>query len=279
MLSGEAGQGAVRERYLAVLPAGYDAKPDRRYPVLYLLHGAESTADEWLVCTRLMELSEPSGLIVVLPAGKPSGWWIDWSDDAHLGEQALIGTLLPYIDSTFRTMPGGAHRAVAGLSMGGYGALVQTARHPELFAAAASFSGTLRVSDPSPPWSAVGFAATTALSPGAFADPVTGRTWRREHDPASLVERLRGRTLFLSAGTGLPCGLDEASRFAEPDPSQPAVEFVTRADAEHMHRVMAEAGIDHTYRGYDCGAHTFFTFQRGLADAWPLLMTAIGATP
>jgi S-formylglutathione hydrolase FrmB len=267
------------EHYFAVLPTGYADEPDRRYPVLYLLHGAESTADEWLVCTRLLELSEASGVIIIIPQGSPTGWWIDWYSGAELREQALIQALIPHIDATFRSLPQREHRAIGGLSMGGYGALVQAARHSELFTAAASLSGVLRISDPTLPWGALAYTATTAVTPGAFADPLTGRGWRRDHDPASLAERLRNLTLFLSSGSGVPCSPEEALRFAEPDPTQPVLEFVVRTEAEHVHSELVARGIEHTYKPYPCGAHTFFTFEHGLVDAWPQLMQSIGAAP
>jgi diacylglycerol O-acyltransferase / trehalose O-mycolyltransferase len=277
VVEGAAGQGKLSERYFVVLPTGYDHEPTRRYPVLYLLHGAESTADEWLVCTRLLELSEASRVLIILPQGSPTGWWIDWHNGAELREQAIIRTLIPHIDATFRSLDQREHRAIGGLSMGGYGALVQAARHSELFTAAASLSGVLRISDPTLPWGAVAYATATAITPGAFADPLTGRGWRRDHDPASLAERLRHLTLFLSAGSGVPCGAEEALRFAEPDPTQPVLESVVRTEGDHVHNELVTRGIAHTYERYPCGAHTFFTFQRGLVDAWPHLMRAIGA--
>ncbi len=277
VVSGVAGQGPLRERYFAVLPTGYEVEPDRRYPVLYLLHGADSTADEWLVCTRLIELSESTDVIVVAPQGSRTGWWIDWHNGAQRREQALIRSLLPHIDGTFRTIPDRMHRAIAGLSMGGYGAFVQAARHPELFTAAASFSGVLGMSDPTLPGAILGYTTTTALTPGAFADPVTGAQWRRDHDPVSLAENLRGLTLFLASGNGVPCGIDEALRLTEPDPSQPTIEAIVRSDADQMHHALIDSGIEHTYRRYRCGAHTFVTFQRALVEAWSQLMSAIGA--
>ncbi len=275
VVSGETGDGLLHERYFAVLPESHGTDPARRYPVLFLLHGLESSADEWLVCIRLLELSAANNLIVVLVQGSPSGFWIDWHNGERLREQALLG-LLAHIDATFPTLANRAHRAIAGLSMGGYGALVQAARHPELYAAAASFSGILRASDPNQPWASVAYAAFSTFAFGAFADPLTGAEWRRAHDPASLAPQLAGMSLFLSAGNGLPCDADEVSRLAEPDPSS-LTEPLPRMDTEYLHGVLVGEGIEHTYRDYSCGAHTFRTFQRGLEDAWPQLMAAIGA--
>lgn len=277
VVSGASGSGMLAEQYLAVLPEGYTADLSRRYPVVYLLHGLLSSADEYLVCMNLLETSASSKVIVVIPQGTGDGYWIDWHNGKQLRERALIETLLPHIDATFRTIPDRDHRAVAGLSMGGYGAMVQAARHPDLFAAAASFSGVVAISEPEHPLATPAWIGSTLTSPGAFADPITGKAWRRQHDPASLADSLRGLTLFLSSGNGVPCTVDEAARFVEPDPTQPTIEPAARLNQQTLHRALERSGVPHIYRAYSCGAHTYMTFQRELEDAWPHLLAAIGA--
>jgi pimeloyl-ACP methyl ester carboxylesterase len=88
-------------------------------------------------------------MIVVMPDGGAMGWYTDW----YAGDRPVqprwetyhVGELVPWIDATYRTIAARRGRAIAGLSMGGFGALSYAARHPGTFAAAASFSGALEV--------------------------------------------------------------------------------------------------------------------------------------
>lgn len=277
VVEGTSGAGPTADRYLAVLPQSYRSNPGRRYPVVYLLHGIDSIGDEYLTCIRLIELMADDEVIVVLPQGTPFGFWIDWHSGEQLRESALI-EMVDAVDRRFRTVAHASARAIGGLSMGGYGAMVQAARHPDLYAAAASFSGALDSGSSNPGKGEFVYATETALAPGAFADPVTrdGREWRAAHDPASLAERLRGKWIFLSSGNGVPCDEDEMKRFGELDPSSPVFEPLFRTDHDRLATALAAAGIAHTSRRYECGAHTFRTFQRALEEAWPGLVAAIG---
>ena len=277
VVEGHSGVGPTADRYLTVLPKAYRTKPGKRYPVIYLLHGRTTVAEEFLVCMRLLELSARTRAIVVLPEGTPNGYWIDWHSGSELRETALL-TMIRAVDARFRTKAKASRRAIGGVSMGGYGAMVQAARHPRLFTAAASFSGVLGSSDPTPAGGAVAWTLTSRSAPGAFADPLTaaGRAWRAEHDPITLARRLRGMSLFLSAATGVPCDADELERFDE-SLVQPIFEPLVRQQQEAMHTALEAAGIAHVYRTYNCGAHTHPVFQRELEDGWPLLVRAIGA--
>ena len=86
-------------------------------------------------------------LIVVMPDGGRGGWYSNWHNGGRGGPPAWesyhIGQLIPLVDRRFRTVAARRGRAIAGLSMGGFGAFSYAARHPDLFTAAASFSGGL----------------------------------------------------------------------------------------------------------------------------------------
>src|SRR5437773_7393562 len=71
-----------------------------------------------------------------------AGWYSDWVEGSRQWETFHTSVLVRYVDRHFRTL-GGGHRAVAGLSMGGFGAMSYAARHRGLFTAAASFSGAV----------------------------------------------------------------------------------------------------------------------------------------
>ncbi len=91
-----------------------------------------------------VKLTQSFPSIVVSPNGD-SGYWSDWYNGGALGppmyETYVIDQLIPLIDANFRTIADRSQRAVMGVSMGGYGAMMLAARHPDLFAAAANISG------------------------------------------------------------------------------------------------------------------------------------------
>ena len=130
--------------YEAVLPSGYTLiTSSKRYPVLYLLHGWNGQPQGWLTETRLKEYAAHYQLIIILPEGD-NGWYTD-SATVREGkyESYILQELIPDVDHRFRTIAERKGRAVAGLSMGGYGALKFGLKHPDVFALSASMSGAL----------------------------------------------------------------------------------------------------------------------------------------
>src|SRR5262245_51144740 len=128
-----------------LVPAGYEGGRTR-YPVLYLLHGAGDTYATWTERTDVQELTAGLPLIVVMPDGgrdANAGFYSDWVDGSRQWETFHTRVLPRWVDRHFRTLPQRRHRAVAGLSMGGFGAMSYAARHRALFRAAASFSGAV----------------------------------------------------------------------------------------------------------------------------------------
>ena len=132
--------------YHVVLPADYhaDSEKQTRYPVLYLLHGLGGSAGDWVSGrARLAEHAAAHRLIVVVPEGR-DGWYTDSATaPAERFETYFLAELLPDVERRFRTHARREGRAVAGLSMGGYGALKFGLKHPEKFAFVASMSGAL----------------------------------------------------------------------------------------------------------------------------------------
>lgn len=130
--------------YRVILPRDYHNKRNRsvRYPVLFLLHGLWGDFANWT------DRNEPgafltNGLIVVTPEGG-NGWYVDSATEpGDRYESYLVRELVPEIDSKFRTRADRESRFVAGLSMGGYGALKFGLKHPDLFGIVGSFSGVL----------------------------------------------------------------------------------------------------------------------------------------
>src|SRR5437763_10369046 len=134
-----------------LLPAGYGSGT-RRYPTLYLLHGALSDDTAWTVQGDAEASTANAPVIVVMPEGGNAGWYTDWFNLGQGGppewETFHIDQLIPWVDHTFRTVAARSGRAIAGLSMGGFGALSYAARHPDLFVTAMSFSGAVDTNVP-----------------------------------------------------------------------------------------------------------------------------------
>jgi enterochelin esterase-like enzyme len=137
--------------YYVYLPPGY-ATEGRRYPVLYMLHGAGGSKDEWpaygLVddVDRSIVSKDINPMIVVLPQGD-QGYWVDWAADGPRWGDYVARDLRHQVDATFRTLPDAAHRAIGGLSMGGAGALQLAFTHPSTFAVVGAHSPSLHVDD------------------------------------------------------------------------------------------------------------------------------------
>ncbi len=128
--------------YDALLPIGY-ASSNRRYPVLYLLHGLFGRYDDWLTRTNLAEYATHYQVIIITPEGHDS-WYTDSATvTTDKYESYFILELIPDVDTRFRTIKDQRGRGVAGLSMGGYGAFKYAFKYPEQFAFAASMSGAL----------------------------------------------------------------------------------------------------------------------------------------
>jgi putative tributyrin esterase len=131
--------------YNVVLPTDYDAKASAqtRYPVLYLLHGLGGSADDWVSQrTHLSNYVARYQMIIVVPEGK-DGWYTDGVVPDEKFESYFIQELLPDVEKRFRIVEAREGRAVAGLSMGGYGALKFGLKYPDKFVFAASMSGAL----------------------------------------------------------------------------------------------------------------------------------------
>lgn len=130
-------------RVTIYLPASYDRDPARRYPVVYLLHGATSDPREWLDGTyqgmdlrvALDAVADDAAYIVVMPMADNALGGAFYVDSAAFGrwEQAIAEELVAFVDARFRTLPSRESRGLAGQSMGGFGALSLAGRHPETF--------------------------------------------------------------------------------------------------------------------------------------------------
>ncbi|HET9624063.1 MAG TPA: alpha/beta hydrolase family protein [Kofleriaceae bacterium] len=232
----------VDKNVVVYLPRGYDAQPGKRWPVFYYLHGLGGTETNWTKHGQLDQVADQLGLaaIVVMPDGD-AGFYLDSPSTADFDacmkdgvgifpgahepreaacvhkrayETYIASDLVHWVDTKYRTIARRDGRAIAGLSMGGFGAMSISLRHPDEFAAAASHSGAIALLYTGPHPYAPG-KATFLTDPAAFgrAVPVIGpwmteifgpdlAAWRA-HDVLELVAKLPpGKVaLYFDCGT------------------------------------------------------------------------------
>ncbi|MGZ4833751.1 MAG: alpha/beta hydrolase [Terriglobales bacterium] len=131
-------------KYRILLPAGYD-RGARHYPVLYLLHGLGGDYTNWDSRTRLREYVAGMALIVVMPDADDSWYVNSVAEPQNRFEDYIVKDLVTEIDTKYRTIATRKARAIAGLSMGGYGSVKIALKYSNLFVFAGSLSGTLDV--------------------------------------------------------------------------------------------------------------------------------------
>jgi len=139
-------------KYSIYLPANYD-QTNRNYPVLYLLHGYSDDETGWpqfgnagLIADLSINSGDAPEMIIVMPDAEVT-WYMNSYDGKIRYEDFFITEFIPFIEKTYRARAKKEFRAVAGLSMGGYGTLLFAMKHPELFAAAAPLSAAVRTDE------------------------------------------------------------------------------------------------------------------------------------
>jgi len=216
-----------------LLPASR-ARTGTRYPVLLLLHGMGDSSRSWT--------TNQDGWPVTLEAFLGAPAW----------ERYHLGDLLEVVDRTFPTRSDRGGRVVAGLSMGGFGAMSYAARHPDTFAGAFSFSG--------------------ALDTGMLGRIFDHRIWgdrnehelrHRGHNPVDLADNLADTRVWFRTGRGLHPG------GGPKDGGTLDLEAYLWPTNESFAAALRAAGISHHYEDYPGGGHNWYHWQDGLQRAWP----------
>jgi enterochelin esterase-like enzyme len=166
------------------LPDNYQSTIDN-LPVVYLLHGANQNEYSWIenggvkeTLDGLISRDRLRPTIVVMPTVGPDSWWVD--GNAEKAETALIKELFPYIEKKYKAISDRKGRAIAGISMGGYGALNLSLRFPTQFCAAGIISPAIY--DPLPPET-----SSARKSPQFFTHNVFNpESWMALNYPANL---------------------------------------------------------------------------------------------
>lgn len=140
--------------YCIYLPPGYEKDKDRRYPVIYELHGAGGNETRSLYSGAVLHEGILAGklpeIIMVFPNGGRSTMYQDSGDGRFMAETMMLKELIPHIDATYRTIADRKARCIEGFSMGGRGSTNLAMKHPGMFGSLFNQSGNVyHVSDPS----------------------------------------------------------------------------------------------------------------------------------
>lgn len=127
--------------YNVILPPDYRSSSTTRYPVLYLLHGLFGHYSDWITRTNVADYASRYRMIVVMPEGNDNWYTDSASVPTDKYESYILNELIPDVQKRYRTIESRYGRGVAGLSMGGYGALKFGLKSPGTFAFAGSISG------------------------------------------------------------------------------------------------------------------------------------------
>ena len=254
-----------------LIPSQFDAEPTTRWPVLYLLHGATLSFESWTNSTDVEALTAPTDLLVVMPDAGSMGFYSDWWNGGAGGPPEWeTFHLIELRQLLERNWHAGDKRVIAGLSMGGYGAMEYAERQPGMFLAAASYSGVV---DPLGGWPTIGSLAPLGMpawptdlwgDPGPQAD-----VWKA-HDPTTNAAALKGTALYVAYGNGQPGPLDASGSSADL-----LEQWVAPQNDTFVHQ-LAALKIPVTVDAYGAGTHTWPYWQSDLHRSLPFLLKALG---
>lgn len=248
------------------LPDGYGRHPDRRYPVLFLLHGQGDAFDSWPNPANgdLRRTARGFPGVIVMPEGD-RGFYTNWWNGGRRGDPAWeryhLDQLIAVVERRLRVRRARRWHAIAGLSMGGEGAMFYASQRPGYFGSAASFSGPLSIQRPT--YQEAFEAATGQDREALFGDPQDQEFYWAGHNPRELVGNLEHTRLYVAAGDGTPNPArpeeltNTFGQAAEAELSQHASEFVDAAE---------DAGARVTYAPHQ-GIHDWPYWRADLANA------------
>jgi len=203
--------------YCVLLPPSYDAEKTRRYPILYLLHGLGDN-DQFLIHSGGMNLVEDlwerkqmGEFLIVTPAAGMS-FYINSQDGKRRYEDFFLQEFMPGVEKRYRALAGRSSRGIAGISMGGYGALHIAFRHPQLFAAVGAHSAALIERLPNISAQNSRQMSQLRVLGDAFGSPFDAAFWN-QNDPLTIARtaNLSGLKIYFDCGSEDDYGFDSGA--------------------------------------------------------------------
>jgi len=235
--------------YCVLLPPSYDTEKTRRYPILYLLHGLGDN-EQMLIHSGGMNLVEDlweqnqlGEFLVVTPAGGAS-FYINSHDGMRRYEDFFLQDFMPGIEKRYRALTQRKSRGIAGISMGGYGALHIAFRHPQLFGAVGAHSAALIEKMPNISARDSRQIGRLRVLGDAFGSPFDPTFWN-QNDPVTIVRtaNLAGLKIYFDCGSEDEYGFD--------------------AGAEALDKLLMSRHIPHEFHLYP-GGHNWIYFAEHL---------------
>ena len=249
--------------YCVLLPPSYDDNKTRRYPVLYFLHGLgdnEQTflhSGAWNRVQDLWQQGELGEFLIVTPAGGAS-FYINSHDGRQRYEDFFLREFLPAVEKRYRIRAARESRGIAGISMGGYGALHLAFRRPDLFGSVATHSAAIIEKLPV---IAAGFPISGRLRVfgNVFGSPLDAAFWD-VNSPLTLARTANLASLKMY----FDCG--------------DADDYGFNVGAQLLHNLLASRHISHEFHIYP-GGHNWSYFSEHLPASLQFESRAIGALP
>jgi enterochelin esterase-like enzyme len=242
-------------RYTIYLPADYDFS-QRSYPVVYLLHGFSDDNTGWLQFGEINRYADKAiadgtipPMIIVMPNADTS-WYINSLDGREKYEDFFIKEFMPTIEKSYRIKALKRYRGIAGLSMGGYGALIYALKYPELFVAAAPLSAAVFPDEDllSMPDNNYENALGRSMGQGLKGKDRLNQHWY-ENSVLKIVESKSADDLK-KVRYWIDCGDDD---------------FLTKGNCL-LHIALTEKKVPHEFRVRD-GSHNWTYWRTGITDA------------
>lgn len=249
-----------------LVPPGWSPSASQTWPVLYLLQGAHDDYTSWTRETDIESFTATRNVIVVMPSAGPTGiptQWFNGGKDSPDYEAFQVTELWQLLQRGYRA---GTVRSVAGVSTGGYGAVMMAEHHPHAFAAAASYSGILNTTFFSMPQVIDGIVMRENLDPNSlWGDPTANAALWAADNPYAHIANLTGTALFISQGTGTFGGTNQTGGILEATLFPQFISFVSQLGS-------MPATVD-MYLG---GVHDWSSWQGEFTKSWPLLASSLG---
>jgi enterochelin esterase-like enzyme len=241
-------------RYTVYLPYDYESS-NRHYPVVYLLHGYTDNDMGWIQfgeahmkADRAIATGEIPPMILVMPDAGVS-WYMNNYDGSVPYEDFFFQEFIPHIEEKYRIRKEKRYRGIAGLSMGGYGALLYSLKHHHMFSACAAFSAAIYTREQIKTFSKKRWENTESLLYGPNLEGGERITQHfLDNNPFHLV-REGDRAQIKSVRYYLDCGDDDKLSVAN----------------NKFHNLLVKHQIPHEYRVRD-GSHSWPYWRSGLVD-------------